>query len=122
MASSVVRAPWCGGGLSGWGSVGETPVNLWSEDNYQAGTHRKDWERQSQGLLEISDTSVVARSQQVSVNWRGGVLIILLPPLLTRRNEHAGTSVAYRCQGVGRCCTLEPPEMAAGKDMFRRPK
>lgn len=59
----------------------------------------------------------------MSVNWGGGgVLIILLPPLSTRRNEHAGTSVAYRCQGAGRCCTLEPPEMAAGKGMFRRPK
>lgn len=52
MASAVVRAQWCGGGLSGRGFVGETPVNLWCEDHYQAGTHREDWERQSQGVLE----------------------------------------------------------------------
>ena len=44
MASSVVRAPWCGGRLSGWGFAGKTPVNLGWEDNDQAGTHRENWE------------------------------------------------------------------------------
>lgn len=81
LASSVVRVLWCGGRLSG--------------------SHRKNWERQSQGLLETSDTTIMARSQQSSINWWWwwrGVLIILLPPLSTRRNEHAGTSVANRCQ------------------------
>lgn len=41
MVSSVVRTPWCGGGLRGRGSVGGTPVNLWSEDHCEVDTTQK---------------------------------------------------------------------------------